>query len=445
MPAPDQSPRGPGSEPPVGGPRPAPSRLLVPARYLALGARVLGAAPASIGWRAFRHLSTLGSAGFAALIGGATLRFVSFPAETAEAMATLAASPAPTLSPSAPFVAIALGVAMMVLRGATMAMGASALRQAITGKQEDAATALRNGWAGFTGLSFLQASLVLGAGAAVLPVAAALAEQVARGDGASLSAEWLVVALGVGLLGLATLRYAMMLVEAHLTWRPGFVATAVRAALGAPLRRRPLHGRLWALWAFGSGLVTVVGATFGTIVVSCWFDRVPVPAPALGGMMMTAVIGVLVGAWFDASLAGASAHALGVRRETELFGRPTLAPVGSAGAEHLGVRGRWVEASRPLAFPPAPPARGVASAGAPSATEPRPESEDTPGAAAPAGPDSESRTTEAPPEAQSAGGGARTPTRLADLEGGIGRAAYRTAGGDVEVSWNPDDSPDGQR
>lgn len=318
----------------------------LPSTFLALGARALVVTPAIIGWRAIRHLASLGTAALPALAIGAALWLASDP-QTVPRSAEAA-------GPSGAAVALTAVVASLALalRAAATALEFAAARATLSAKPVSARAVLRDTWAGYAALALLNAALGFGIAAVALPVVGAAVGAVADSPGSWLGAVALAASLFVALGAILTARYATMLFEAHLAWEPGFVARAVAGALGGPVLRSPLHARLLALWAFGAGLVALVGATFGTIAIACWFDRIPVPPAAVGGVVVTAAVGAVVGAWFDAALVAlvghGRGHALVVRVPgTDSRWRPT--------AQHTGglVAGVWSRTpDSAMAFPP---------------------------------------------------------------------------------------------
>lgn len=306
--------------------------------YLLLGVHGMGRSGAAVGARALRLLVSLGGVVVPPVAGSLFLWLLAMP--VSGRLAVLGERP----SIDALLVTLgdALGphiVTVLLTLGATVPLARAAVDVVLFGRLRDAwasgprsLRALFAGFGSFYLLALIQLGLFVGGFLFLSPICELVLRMLVQVDAPTGARAVMVLLVGMLALGVAWLRYVVMVLAAHLTWRPRFFAATAAAALAAPVVQWRIYLPLGTLWGLGYGFLLASASFVGAGVVPGLISGGALPVRGLILIGLIGTFGFVLATWVDAVLVATVGHRLGdigssKRAAAPLPGRRAQVPI----------------------------------------------------------------------------------------------------------------------
>ncbi len=209
-------------------------------------------------------------------------------------------------------------VTVLLLLGATIPLARAAFDVVLFGRLRDAwarrprplRTVFR-GFGSFYLLALIQLGLLVGGFLFLSPIIDLVLRMLVQESPPAGARFVMVVLVGMLALGVAWLRYVVMVIAAHLTWRPRFFAATVAAALAAPVVQWRIYLPVGAIWGLGYGFLLASASFVGAGALPPMLDGGTIPVRPLLLIAIIGGAGFVLSAWVDAVLVATVGHRLG--------------------------------------------------------------------------------------------------------------------------------------
>jgi hypothetical protein len=211
-----------------------------------------------------------------------------------------------------PFVLLALlALGVPLIRGALDAALFGRLRDAWTPHARPLGAVLRRSLGAFMLLACVQAGLLVGGVMFLSPLVELLLRLLVQPSPPA-AATFVLLVLAMGIVSvLFTLRFIVLVLAAHLAWRPRFVAATLASALAAPWVHWRTYLPIGLAWWWLSTSVLLGAAVVLASAGPMWLATGAVSVRSTVLLGLFAVSGTVIGAWLDAVLVAMVGHRLG--------------------------------------------------------------------------------------------------------------------------------------